>query len=144
MQILWTTNIRRSVCKSRCVYLKNVRKTEEAIKNGQSALNETNRELSIQLILDLNELEKANAILRKKLALTKTEDDYLIKDYAKQHRSLESISCRKRKQISGHGLVKKKMNTTFTWQYQPRIENTAIFIFDLLQVDLTEFIKKIM
>jgi hypothetical protein len=32
-------------------------------------------EISIQLILDINELEKANAILRKKLALTKTDDD---------------------------------------------------------------------
>ena len=76
MHILGITNIRRSVCKSRCVYLKNVRKTEEAIKNRQSELNETNREISIQLILYLNELEKANAILRKKLALTKTDDDY--------------------------------------------------------------------
>ena len=59
--------------------LKNVRKTLEAIKNGQSALNETNREISIQLILDINELEKANAIIWKKLALTKTEDDYWTK-----------------------------------------------------------------
>jgi hypothetical protein len=72
---LWTTNIRRSVFKIRCVYLQDVRKTGEAIKNGESALNETNREISIQLILDINELEKANAILRKKLALTKTDDD---------------------------------------------------------------------
>ena len=51
-------------------------KTLEAFKNGESALNETNMEISIQLILDINELEKANAILRKKLALTKTDDDY--------------------------------------------------------------------
>ena len=50
-------------------------KTLEAFKNAESALNETNREISIQLILDINELEKANAILRKKLALTKAEDD---------------------------------------------------------------------
>ena len=56
--------------------LKNVRKTEETIKNGQYAPNETNREIIIQLILDIHELEKANAILRKELALTKTEDDY--------------------------------------------------------------------
>jgi hypothetical protein len=79
LHILWTTTFRRSVCKSGCVYLKNVRKTEETIKIGQSALNETNREISIQLILDLNELEKANAFLKKKLALTKTEDNYLKK-----------------------------------------------------------------
>ena len=51
-------------------------KTLEAFKNGESALNETNREISIQLILVINELEKANAILRKKLSLTKTDDDY--------------------------------------------------------------------
>ena len=56
--------------------LKTLDKTEGAIKNGQSALNETNREISIQLILDLIELEKVYAILRTKLAVTKTEDDY--------------------------------------------------------------------
>jgi hypothetical protein len=60
----------------KCVYLQDVRKTGEAINNGESALNETNREISIQLILDINELEEANVILRKKLAITKTDADY--------------------------------------------------------------------
>ena len=45
--------------------LKTLETTKWAIKNGQSALNETNKEISTQLILDLNELEKANAILKE-------------------------------------------------------------------------------